>query len=128
MKKMTLFAVLLVLFIILIDSPVQAWHVKIINSTSEVLQITVCGDHLFWEEAHCTKTIQPQDSATCEMPAGICPCTVRDADRGGRSISGTRFARCWNSEFLIYHDQANTNQRYATKWDGIAVGEMQYGW
>ncbi len=72
MKKFTQFAVMAGLLLIL-SSGANAWDVYIKNTTNYVAKVEIDGEHLFWRQVDCVKTVQPHSEVICTMPGGICP-------------------------------------------------------
>jgi hypothetical protein len=104
MKKFTVFAVLAILIFIL-SSSAYAWTVYITNATDQTMTFKIKGEHLFWRQVDCEKTIPPQSQDTCTMPGAICPAEIEAVHDHGSYIVPLSIAKCWDTHFLCYKYQ-----------------------
>ncbi len=105
MKKFTQFAVMAGLLFIL-SSEANAWDVYIKNTTNHVAKVEIDGEHLFWRQVDCVKTVQPHSEVICTMPGLICPisATATFSVPGGYAIAKSPpvLAMCFNTELRLY--------------------------
>ena len=105
MRKFTQFAVMAGLLFIM-SSDAYAWDVRINNTTNHVAKVEIDGEHLFWRQVDCVKTVQPRSEITCTMPGGICPAAAMATFSvpGGYAIAKTSLIvpMCFNGELRLY--------------------------
>ncbi len=106
MKKFTQFVVMAGLLFIM-SSGANAWDVYIKNTTNYIAKVEIDGEHLFWRQVDCVKTVQPHSEVTCTMPVGICPVSAMATfylSPGSylRAISPPILAMCFNTTLALY--------------------------
>ena len=111
MKKFTVFVVMAILIFILSSSS-YAWTVYITNATDQKMTFQIKGEHLFWRQVDCEKTVLPQSQDTCSMPGAICPVEITAVHDHGSYIVPSTLAKCWDTKFLCYKYQSS----FACQW------------
>jgi hypothetical protein len=89
-----------------------AWEVQVTNNCRFPVNVSVEGFHLFWDQQDCKiDGMQPGQTTTCVMPAGICPSTITGnywvGDANGHAMTMAPkncpliTACCWNLKVNI---------------------------
>ncbi len=116
MKKFTQFAIMAGLLFIM-SSGANAWDVYINNTTDHIVTVEIKGEHLFWRQVDCVKTLQPHSDGTCTMPGLICPVSATATFTTSKGTNTTEFtglgAMCYNTLMFLFQ---NAGQTPSARW------------
>lgn len=106
MKKFTQFMMMAgVIFVM--SATANAWNITVNNNTDHGVIVVGFGEHLFWRQVDCEKSVYPRSVGVCNMPDVICPVKVAVSIGGQKDeIIDNKVAHCGNTEVNVDKDGA----------------------